>query len=134
MPKGVTMQTSQAAVGYNYCNKLFALEKKYANMNSQSRKFARQAEAEPLLDAYWLWLKTLDPVSESKLEEAVTPKGQSLCICRARRGENLQQCGRGCDSPLCCGTKELAVLEHDKGDQFQRYCLHACGDGKSQRC
>ncbi len=72
MPKGATMQTSQAAVGYNYCNKLFALEKKFAGMNSQNRKFARQAEAEPLLDAYWLWLKTLDPMPGSKLEEAVT--------------------------------------------------------------
>ena len=27
---------------------------------------------EPLLDAYWLWLKTLDPTPGSKLEEAVT--------------------------------------------------------------
>ena len=66
------MQTSQAAVGYNYCNKLFALEKKFAKMSEQNRKFARQAEAEPLLDAYWLWLKTLEPVPGSKLEEAVT--------------------------------------------------------------
>ena len=82
MPKGATMQTSQAAVGYNYCNMLFTLEKKYAGMISQNRKFARQAEAEPLLDAYWLWLKTLDPVPGSKLEEAVTyanNQKDSLC-------------------------------------------------------
>ena len=72
MPKGATMQTSQAAVGYNYCNKLFALERKYSEMNKEDRKYARQAEAEPLLDAYWLWLGTLDPVPGSKLEEAVT--------------------------------------------------------------
>lgn len=72
MPKGATMQTSQAAVGYNYCNKLFALEKKFAGMSDADRKNARQAEAEPLLDAYWLWIKTLDPVPGSKLEEAVT--------------------------------------------------------------
>lgn len=72
MPKGATMQTSQAAVGYNYCSKLFALEKKFSGMGSENRKYARQAEAEPLLEAYWLWLKTLDPVPGSKLEEAVT--------------------------------------------------------------
>ena len=71
MPKGATMQTSQAAVGYNYCNKLFALEKKFASLNDANRKHARQAEAEPLLEAYWLWLRTLDPVPGSKLEEAV---------------------------------------------------------------
>ena len=28
MPKGATMENSKAAVGYNYCNKLFALERK----------------------------------------------------------------------------------------------------------
>ena len=72
MPKGATMQTSQAAVGYNYCSKLFALEKKFSGLSSENRKLARQVESEPLLEAYWLWLKTLDPVPGSKLEEAVT--------------------------------------------------------------
>ena len=72
MPRGATMKTSQAAIGYNYCSKLFSLEKKYSGMNSENRKFARQAEAEPLLEAYWLWLKSLDPVPGSKLENAVT--------------------------------------------------------------
>lgn len=72
MPKGATVQTSQAAVGYSYCNKLFALERKLSGLDDDTRKLARQAEAEPLLEAYWLWLKTLDPVSGSKLEDAVT--------------------------------------------------------------
>ena len=72
MPRGATMKTSQAAIGYNYCSKLFSLEKKYSGMNSENRKFARQAEAEPLLEAYWLWLKSLDPVPGSKLDDAVT--------------------------------------------------------------
>ena len=71
IPKGATMETSQAAVGYNYCNKLFAMEKRISSLNDTKRKQARQAEAEPLLEAYWLWLKTLDPVPGSKLAEAV---------------------------------------------------------------
>lgn len=72
MPKGATKETSKAAVGYEYCNKLFALEKKYAKLSAQERKYARQAMAEPLLEAYWLWLKTVDPTPGSKLAEAVT--------------------------------------------------------------
>ena len=83
MPKGATVQTSQAAVGYNYCNKLFALEKKFSGLNDTDRKHARQAEAEPLLEAYWLWLKTLDPVPGSKLEDAViyaNNQKQYLCV------------------------------------------------------
>ena len=71
MPKGATTATSKAAIGYEYCNKLFALEKKFSGMSNDVRKTARQVKAEPLLEAYWLWLKTLDPVPGSKLAEAV---------------------------------------------------------------
>lgn len=69
MPKGTA--TSKAAIGYEYCNKLFALEKKFSELSDSVRKTARQVKAEPLLEAYWLWLKTLDPVPGSKLAEAV---------------------------------------------------------------
>ena len=72
MPKDATTKTSQAAVGYEYCSKLFALEKKFSEMSDSMRKTARQVKAEPLLEAYWLWLKTVDPAAGSKLAEAVT--------------------------------------------------------------
>lgn len=71
MPKGATLETSKAAVGYNYVNKLFSMERNFAKMPSEQRKYARQAMEEPLLDAYWLWLKTVNAASGSKLEEAV---------------------------------------------------------------
>ena len=41
-------------------------------MSDSVRKTARQVKAEPLLEAYWFWLETLDPVPGSKLAEAVT--------------------------------------------------------------
>lgn len=72
MPKSATTATSKAAIGYEYCNKLFALEKKFSEMSDDVRKTARQVKAEPLLEAYWLWLNTVDPVPGSKLAEAVT--------------------------------------------------------------
>ena len=72
MPKGATMANSKAAVGYNYCNKLFAVEKKYADEISLIRKSARQVMVEPLLEEYFLWVKTLNPTAGSKLAEAVT--------------------------------------------------------------
>ena len=108
MPRGATMQTSQAAVGYNYCNKLFALEKKFANMSEQNRKFARQAEAEPLLDAYWLWLKTLEPVPGSKLEEAVTyANNQREYLCAFLKHGEVEIS----NNPAVCGrSQKLAVL------------------------
>ena len=72
MPKGATKETYKAAWGYDYCNKLFALEKKFSKMSDVIRKTARQAEAEPLLEAYWWWIETLDPAPGSKLADAVT--------------------------------------------------------------
>ena len=52
MPPGATKENSKAAVGYDYCSKLFAAERKYAHLSSSVRKTARQVEAEPLLEAY----------------------------------------------------------------------------------
>ena len=71
MPKGATPATSKAATGYEYCNKLAALEKKYADFPPKRRQEARQAWVEPLLDVYWAWVDTLDPEPGSKLEDAV---------------------------------------------------------------
>ena len=72
MPKGATTQTSQAAVGYEYCNKLFSLERQFADMTDENRIMMRQLKAAPLLDAYWSWVEKLGPVPGSKLSEAVT--------------------------------------------------------------
>ena len=71
MPKGATMENSKAAVGYNYCNKLFALERKWKNLNNAQREENRRNQAERLVDEYFLWVRSVDPVSGSKLEDAV---------------------------------------------------------------
>jgi transposase len=42
MPDGATVKTSKAAVGFQYCNKLFSLEKKCANLKDKYRKEYRQ--------------------------------------------------------------------------------------------
>ena len=72
MPQGATAATSKAAVGYEYCNKLFALERKWADQTPFQREVVREMKAEPLLDAYWAWVDKLDPAAGSKLEDAVT--------------------------------------------------------------
>ena len=71
MPKGATPATSKAAVGYEYCNKLFAMERKFETFLPKTRQQARQAQEEPLLDVYWAWMEKLDPAPGSKLEDAV---------------------------------------------------------------
>ena len=72
MPKGATIENSKAAIGYNYCNKLFALERKWKNVSNTQRLENRHNLAEKLVDEYFLWVQTVDPVKGSKLQDAVT--------------------------------------------------------------
>ena len=71
MPKGATVQTSKAAVGYQYCNKLFALEKKCANLNDKLWKEFRQNFIRSVMEEYFCWVNTLNPEQGSKLETAM---------------------------------------------------------------
>lgn len=81
MPKGATPATSKAALGYEYCNKLFSLERKFEGYSAKQRKEMRQAQSAPVLDAYWAWVEKLDPEPGSKLEEAVRyARGQKYAL------------------------------------------------------
>ena len=71
MPDGATVKTSKAAVGFQYCTKLFSLEKKGAYPDPKHRKAYRQNVVLPLLEEYFAWLKTVHPEKGSKLEDAV---------------------------------------------------------------
>ena len=72
MPNGATVKTSKAAVGFQYCNKLFSLEKQCANLSDEYRKEYRQNKILPVLEEYFCWVNTLNPEKGSKLAEAVT--------------------------------------------------------------
>ena len=71
MPEGATVKTSKAAVGFQYCNKLFAEERKCAPNHPKYRQEYRQNRELPLLEEYYAWLNTVHPEKGSKLEEAV---------------------------------------------------------------
>ena len=71
MPDGATVKTSKAAVGYQYCNKLFAEERKCAVYQPKYRQEYRQNRELPILEEYFAWLKTVHPEKGSKLEETV---------------------------------------------------------------
>ena len=71
MPDGATVKTSKAAVGFQYCNKLFAEERKCASYQPKYRHEHRQNRELPILEEYYAWLNTVHPEKGSKLEEAV---------------------------------------------------------------
>ena len=71
MPQGATVQNSKAAVGYEYCNRLFETERQMEQLSDSERRKQRQILAKPITDEYYAWLETLfNPTG--KLKQAVT--------------------------------------------------------------
>jgi hypothetical protein len=72
MPKNGAVEGSTAAVGFEYCNRLFAIEKDLVMLTPEQRKIQRQERSKPVLEAYWSWLDTVNVLKGSKLAEAIT--------------------------------------------------------------
>lgn len=72
MPRDGDKTGSTAAVGFEYCNQLFSIEKELVQLTPEERKKERQERSKPVLEAYWSWLETVNPLKGSKLSEAVT--------------------------------------------------------------
>lgn len=71
MPKDAAPRNSKAVQGYEYCNRLFELERTFEGMSDDERRQARQVKSKPILEAYWAWLDTVNNPS-SKLKDAFT--------------------------------------------------------------
>lgn len=72
MPKSGDIAGSTAAVGFDYCNQLFSIEKELVKLTPEERKIQRQERSKPVLEAYWSWLETVNALKGSKLSDAVT--------------------------------------------------------------
>jgi len=65
---------SKAKIGLDYCNDLFKLEREYeeGKLSPDERKEARLRKSKPLMEAYFAWLKTVNPLGGAGLQKAVT--------------------------------------------------------------
>jgi len=61
MPKIGAIESSSAAVGFEYCNRLFAIEAELEKLTADERKIQRQEQSRPVLEAYLAWLETVNP-------------------------------------------------------------------------
>lgn len=61
-----------AEIGRDYCNKLFEIEKELAPLSPDQRKTERLRLGKPVLEAFWRWLDSLNPLPGSRLGKAVT--------------------------------------------------------------
>ena len=64
-------ELTPAEVGFLYCEKLFAIERKLKGLEPEKKKARRIEEEKPVLKSFWKWLETVKPAGGSKLEKAV---------------------------------------------------------------
>ena len=72
LPRSGDIRGSTAAIGFEYCNQLFAIEKDLSKITPEKRKLKRQEQSKPIFEAYLSWLETVNPLQGSKLAEAIT--------------------------------------------------------------
>lgn len=71
MPEGADAKTCKAAQGYEFCNRLFELERQFEGLTTEERLIQRKEKSGPVLEAYWTWLNTIARPT-GKLKDAVT--------------------------------------------------------------
>ena len=71
MPKGATVENSKAAKGYEFCGRIFDVERKLEDLPDADRAAKRQELIKPIIDDYYTWIETIFMPS-GKLKEAVT--------------------------------------------------------------
>lgn len=64
------LKTSQAAVGVEYCNRLFKHEREFAALPPEKQQKERQAQSKPVLAGFFAWLDKLRPSGGTKLSKA----------------------------------------------------------------
>ena len=66
------LNITPAETGRDYCNKLFKIERDLEELLPEERKIKRLEQEKPVLEAFWSWLETLNPLKGSHLGKAVT--------------------------------------------------------------
>ena len=64
-------ERSAAETGRAYCDRLFAIEDDLRDLSAEERDKQRLEREKPVLDAFWSWLETVNPLRGSKLAKAV---------------------------------------------------------------
>jgi hypothetical protein len=62
---------SPAQTGLAYCNRLFEIEKGLQELKPEERQKKRLELERPVLDSFWKWIESVNPLGGSKLARAV---------------------------------------------------------------
>lgn len=119
MPRDGTVEGSVAAVGFEYCNKLFAIEKDLENLTPEERMNQRQEHSKPVLEAYLRWFETVRPLKGSKLAEAITySENQKAALCTFLEDGRIELSNNRAENairPFVVGRKGWLFADTTKG-------------------
>jgi len=71
MPKNAPVDNC-ARIGFEYCEKLFMLEREFEKMEPDKRLEKRIEKSKPVLDEFFAWVGTVNPLAGSRLAIAIT--------------------------------------------------------------
>jgi transposase len=110
-----------ALKGFEFCQRLFELERTFANMTPEERLTERLKSSGPVLEAYFAWLETVNPLGGSKLKDAVgysrnqrTPLSAFLLDGRIEISNNRAE---NSIRPFCIGRKNFLFADTVRGAQ-----------------
>ena len=64
-------KTSKAAIALEIINQIFILKKQFKDLSAKERCERRQKQIKPVIDDFYAWLETINPVQGSGLAKAV---------------------------------------------------------------
>ena len=70
MPKDAP-KDNVARIGFEYCQKLFMLERKFEKLTPDERLKMRIEQSKPILDKYYEWVESVNPLAGSKFADAI---------------------------------------------------------------
>lgn len=70
-PAGEQAQGSKAKEGFEFCEKLFMLEREFAELSLEERQAEREKQSHPVLEAFWVWCSSVDALRNSPLSKAI---------------------------------------------------------------
>jgi len=63
---------NKAAQGIAFCDKLFMLERDFQELSPKERLKQRHIKSKPIVEGYFAWIETVNPLAGCKLAEAIT--------------------------------------------------------------
>ncbi len=113
------LPTSQAAIGVDYCNKLFALEREFEHLTTEERHTRRQVETKPILDEFFVWVEGLMVSGGGSLSKAVQyVKNEKRYLYRFLEDGNIPIHNSRAENavrPFCIGRKNWLFSTSVKG-------------------